>query len=61
MNKIQFTTTSPKAYVLEANVTGMNTAKNQQNYRPDTNFKMHRGILRNSFLKKRKQIITAEI
>ena len=29
---MQFTTTSQKVYVLEANSTGMNTAKNQQNF-----------------------------
>ena len=28
---MQFKTTSQKAYVLEANVTGMNSEKNQQN------------------------------
>ena len=31
MNQMQFTTTSQKVYVLEANPTRMNTAKNQQN------------------------------
>ena len=30
MNYMQFTTTSQKGYVLEANATGINTAKNQQ-------------------------------
>ena len=29
---MQFTTTSQKAYVLEANAAGMNTAKNKQNF-----------------------------
>ena len=29
---MQFTTTSQKAYVLEANAAGMNTAKNQQKF-----------------------------
>ena len=30
MNQMQFTTTSQKAQILEANVTGMNKAKNQK-------------------------------
>ena len=30
MSQTQFTNTSQKAYVLKANVTGMNTAKNEQ-------------------------------
>ena len=32
MNQMQFTTTSQKAYILETNATGINIAKNQQNF-----------------------------
>ena len=32
INWMQFQTTSPKAFVLEANATDMNTAKNQQKF-----------------------------
>ena len=56
---MEFTNISQKAYVLEAKVTGGNSAKNQQfflnlekQHRPDAYLRMYKGILQTAFLQK---------